>query len=194
MSKYRKNLKTIELIFETLMWNFRLFTILPVVFGLLSSLTFFIIGSKDIWYGISLNFCPEKNCYDPYDILGYIIGGIDFYLVGVVLLIFSFGIYELFISRIDIRLLNQEINILSITSLDELKHKILQVVVVVLVVSFFKKSLSLEMKTLSDSIYLALSILIIAISSYLMHLQSKHDHDKEHNSSSKNDKNVNEQI
>ena len=175
MSKYRNNLKKLELIFEALLWNFRLFTLLPVIFGLLSALNFFILGTKDICHGISLNFCSVDNCYEAYDILGYIIGGVDFYLVGVVLLIFSFGIYELFISPIDIKVLNQEINILSITSLDELKHKIVQVIVVVLIVSFFKKFLTLEMKTFTDALYLSLSILIIAISSYLMHLQSKHN-------------------
>ncbi|MEL6501874.1 MAG: YqhA family protein [Cyanobacteria bacterium J06623_1] len=33
----------------------------------------------------------------------YIIGGVDYYLIGIVLLIFAFGIYELFISEIEIK-------------------------------------------------------------------------------------------
>ena len=35
-------------------------------------------------------------------ILAHVITAVDLYLIGVVLLIFSFGIYELFISKIDI--------------------------------------------------------------------------------------------
>ena len=36
------------------------------------------------------------------DIVAGIIGAVDLYLIAVVLLIFSFGIYELFISKIDV--------------------------------------------------------------------------------------------
>jgi len=59
-------------------------------------------------------------------------------LIAVVLLIFSFGIYELFISEID-DAENSEVGskILAIHSLDELKDKLGKVVVMVLIVSFF---------------------------------------------------------
>lgn len=170
------NLKKIEFFFEACLWRFRLFTLLPVFFGLLSTLNFFVLGSLEITSGILYSFKPGSITEHTNDIIGKIIGGIDYYLIGVVLLIFSFGIYELFISPIDIRFRHKEVRILQISSLDQLKHKILQVIVMVLVISFFKKVLSVEPKNFLDLMYYAIAILVIAISSYLMHLQSHAEH------------------
>lgn len=163
----------IEQIFEACLWNFRFFILLPVIFGLLSSLNFFVVGSFEILHGFRLNFClDEGKCGKATEVVGYIIGGIDYYLIGVVLVIFSFGLYELFISQIDLRLVEEKLNVLAITSLDQLKYKLLQVIVIALVVSFFKQALKMEVTTLIDLLYLSGSILIIALSSYLMHAQS----------------------
>lgn len=168
------NIKKIEQIFETIIWNFRFFVLLPVIFGLLSTLKFFIIGTLDIWAGITLEFnLADPEGSDTYKIISYIIGGIDYYLIGIVLLIFSFGIYELFISKIDIRFQQEEIKILQSESLEELKGKLVQVIVVALIVGLFKKMLGLEIKAASDLIFFALSILLISVSSYLLQLQHK---------------------
>ena len=169
--------KRIETYFEACLWKFRLFALLPVVFGLLSTLNFFILGSLEILdtllYTFKLGALDEKSVIE---VIGRIIGGIDHYLIGVVLLIFSFGIYEIFISPIRVRLRHQEIKILEITSLDQLKHKILQVIIMVLVISYFKKALSMKIEDTYDLILMAGSILIVAVSSYLLHLQSHDSH------------------
>jgi uncharacterized membrane protein YqhA len=66
-----------------------------------------------------------------------IIAGIDIYLIGIVMLLFSYGIYELFISKIDVgRKEDTEVQLLTITSLDQLKDKILKVIVMVMIVGF----------------------------------------------------------
>jgi uncharacterized membrane protein YqhA len=174
--------KKLEDLFEVTLWNFRFFVLLPVIFGLLSTLKLFVIGTLDIWEGIMLNFDrkdPEGEI--TYKIISYIIGGIDYYLIGIVLLIFSFGIYELFISKIDIRFQKKETNILQIASLEQLKGKIIQVIVVALIVSVFKKMLNLDIKSAIDIVYLALSILLISVSSYLMHLQYHNQHSEKEN-------------
>ena len=59
-------------------------------------------------------------------LIGKVVGGIDYYLIGIALLIFGYGIYELVISDIDPR--QQEAsdvrrNLLNIESLDGLKQK-----------------------------------------------------------------------
>ncbi|MGD1896492.1 MAG: YqhA family protein [Phormidesmis sp.] len=167
-----KLIKRIELAFEKVIWNFRFFVLLPVVFGLFSSVKFFLIGTQDIWAGLSLEF----NIADPEGditnrIVSYIIGGIDYYLIGIVLLIFSFGIYELFISKIDVRL-REDINLLQSESLEALKSKLVKVIVVALIVNLFKKTLSLDISQMSDLIYASLAILLISASNYLLHLQA----------------------
>ncbi len=168
-----KPLRRLEVVFETFIWNFRFFVLLPVIFSLLSAIKFFIIGTLDIWAGFSLQFDvadPEGEVTNK--IVSYIIGGVDYYLIGIVLLIFGFGVYELFISKIDVRF-DHEVNILQSESLEELKGKLVQVIVVALIVNLFKKMLGLEITETSDILYIALSILLIAVSNYLLQLQYK---------------------
>ena len=168
-----KQKQKLEHLVETSLWTIRFLAIVPVLFGVASVLGLFILGSSEIISGLSgyLHFQNEETAKS---ILSGIIGGIDLYLIGIVLMIFSFGIYELFISKIDIGRQNEEIQILEIKSLEQLKDKILKVIVMVLVVGFFKKVLEMPITTTLDLLYLAISILLIAASSYL--LKSKHDH------------------
>ncbi|MCG8365705.1 MAG: YqhA family protein [Pseudanabaenales cyanobacterium] len=173
----QKSQKKLETFFELLIWKFRLFALLPVIFGLLSTLNFFVIGSFEILY--TLIYSAKLDHFDEESVekvITSIIGGIDHYLIGVVLLIFSFGIYEIFISPLNIRLKHREVKILKVTTVDQLKHKIMGVIVLVLVISFFKKALSMKIDTIVDLAYMAASILVVALSGYLLHLQSHHGH------------------
>jgi len=174
------NLDKIEQIFEAILWKFRFFTLLPVIFGLISSLTFFILGSLEVIEGISHNLMLGKLQGDDVAfVASKVIGGIDNYLIGVVLLIFSFGIYELIISPLEIREQHANVRILKITTLDQLKAKLLQVIVIALVVSLFKKTITAPLQTSTDMILLAVSILVISFSGYLLHLQSHQGNSEE---------------
>jgi uncharacterized membrane protein YqhA len=107
------------------------------------------------------------------EILIKFIEAIDLYLIGVVLLIFSFGIYELFISKIDVARLDESVTILEIKDLDELKNKIIKVIIMVLIVSFFSKILqsSEEYDTPLEMLYFALSILALSVGVYLIKIK-----------------------
>lgn len=174
--KSKGRLRRIELFFESLIWNFRFFILVPVVFSLLSALRLIAIGTIDIWAGLTLAINPE----DPEGVMTiktvtYIIGGVDYYLIGIVLLIFAFGIYELFISEIEIKH-QDDSSILQSASLEELKGKLVNVIVVALIVSLFKQMLTIEIGKLSDVIYISLAILLISISQYLLHLSHMTSH------------------
>lgn len=169
-NKTRGRLRKLELLFENLIWNFRFFILIPVIFSLLSALRLIFIGTVDIWAGLSV----ALNYQDPegtktIQTVAFIIGGVDYYLIGIVLLIFAFGIYELFISEIEVKH-QDDSSILQSNSLEELKGKLVNVIVVALIVSLFKQMLSIEIGKLSDVIYIALAILLISISQYLLHL------------------------
>ena len=167
------NPRKIEAYFELCLWKFRLFALIPVIFGLLSTLNFFVIGSLEVVEGILYSFQADYQEDGAFiEVITKVVGGIDHYLIGIVLLIFSFGIYELFISEIDVRFQFQEVKILQIENLDQLKHKILQVIIMVMVISFFKKALSMKIATTLDLLLFASAVLLIAVSSYLLHLQS----------------------
>ena len=184
----KKESKGFEKIFESILWNSRFCVLLAVIFGLISAVVLFVAGSIDIVEGIRTDFVGEhlssgsaeyehadkehsksKKSSGHAHLVGVIIGSIDLYLIGVVLLIFSFGIYELFISHIDVGRDNAEVKILEITSLDDLKNRIIKVVIMVLVVSFFKRVLGMEFNTPMEMMYFAISIFAISFGVYFMH-------------------------
>ena len=110
-------------------------------------------------------------------VLGNVIGGIDLYLIGIVLMLFSFGIYELFISEIDFRLITgRDWPSLEVRSLEELKEKLLKSTVLVLIVSFFKQVIEEEPSSYLECLALAGSILLLSLSGYLLRAGKASDH------------------
>ncbi len=166
-------------IFETILWNARLFVLFAVVLSLVGSVLLFMVASWDIIEaGIkTLHYYTgsQQIGHDIHNLLlNAIISSIDLYLIAVVLLIFSFGLYELFISKISIKELSH-IKVLEIHTLDQLKDKLAKVIVMALIVAFFSKVLSMEVKNTLDMIYFALSILALSLGLYFLHKEG-HKH------------------
>jgi len=164
----------LEAIFEGGLWKSRLIVILAVIFGMLGAISLFVVASFDVWEIVIDVYKFTFHHYHPEHfhakIISGIIGAVDLYLIAVVLLIFSFGIYELFISKIDDAESSEAgSKILAIHSLDELKDKLGKVVVMVLIVSFFKKVINMDFNTPLEMLYLAGSILALALALYFMH-------------------------
>jgi len=158
-----------ERIFESALWNSRLIVLLAVVFGTLSAVVLFITGSIEIIASLihAVSVAPLE--IDYVDVLSAIIGGVDLYLIGMVLLIFSFGIYELSISKIDIARNSESYHtLLEITNLDDLKNKIIKVIIMVLIVSFFQRVLAMKFSTSMDMLFMAVSISAICIGVYFL--------------------------
>jgi len=162
-----------EKIFEGAIWKSRFIVILAVVFGLLGAFVLFIVASMDIW-GVAVytfNTIITHAHPDKFheDIVAGIIGAVDLYLIAVVMFIFSFGLYELFISEIDQASKDEKSSkILAIHSLDQLKDKIAKVIVMVLIVNFFQRVLHTEFATPLEMLYFALSIASLAIGLYFL--------------------------
>ena len=169
-----------EKIFESGLWSSRFIVILAVIFGLIGAITLFIVASFDVYatakYVIStyINHAHPENFHE--DVVGGIIGAVDLYLIGVVMLLFAFGLYELFISDIDVAKEDEtrENKILAIHSLDQLKDKISKVIVMVLVVSFFQKVGHTQYVGALDMLYFALSITAVAVGLYFLGKVGKH--------------------
>jgi len=168
--KSREEQHIVEHAFERALWNSRLIVLLAVAFGTFSSIILFITGSLEIVNTLAQSVDLTHIHVEHTNILIGIIGAIDFYLIGMVLLIFSFGIYELFISKIDIaRAGNVFHNILEITNLDDLKNKIIKVIIMVLIVSFFQRVLAMNLTSGMDMLFMALSIAAICIGVFFLH-------------------------
>jgi uncharacterized protein (TIGR00645 family) len=156
--------------FENALWSSRLVVLLAVGFGALSAIVLFISGSLEVITTLIHSVSFNHFEVDHTKILIGIIGAIDFYLIAMVLLIFSFGIYELFISRIDIARSHEAFHsLLEITNLDDLKNKIIKVIIMVLIVSFFQRVLALTISNATDMLFMALSIAAICIGVNFLH-------------------------
>ena len=169
----------LEKIFENTMWKARLFVLLPVIFGLIGAGILFVVASIDIFNVLSYTLDVYWNGLHPEnfheEIVSKIIGAVDLYLIAVVMLIFAFGIYELFISKIDAaEETSAGNNILAIHSLDQLKDKIAKVIVMVLIVSFFQKVLHTRYDGALEMLYFALSIGLLAVGLYFLGKVGKH--------------------
>jgi uncharacterized membrane protein YqhA len=164
----------IENIFERALWNVRFIVLLGVVFGALSAIVLFIAGSIEIYQILIGYFMAGQHALTHEQILIAIIGAVDFYLIGLVLIIFSFGIYELFISEIDIaRFKGGFGSLLDIDNLDDLKNKIIKVIIMVLIVTFFQRILSMEFTTSLDMLAMAVSIGVICAGVFFL---GRHGH------------------
>jgi len=150
--------------FEKTLWNLRYVVILSVILSILASITLFFIGSWDIIHSIFFqNPLFNSDITNNNDLLFKIISSIDLFLIGIVLLIFGFGVYELFISEIDFAKGKFADSTLKIKSLDQLKNKIIKVIIIVLIVKFFEKILKLTPNFTSPNDILVFSLSILAI-------------------------------
>lgn len=140
--------------------------LIGVIAGVIGAFALFIYGTIDMLTIISEN--PVGGHKSSNTVMGGIVGTIDLYLIGIVALLFSFGTYELFISKIDIAREDDETNILEIKDLDQLKNKILKVIVMVLVVSFFKQILEMKFSTPLEMLYFAVSILFLSVAAFFL--------------------------
>jgi uncharacterized membrane protein YqhA len=169
----------LEQSFEGSLWATRFMVLLAVIFGLVGAIALFIVASFDIYHvstyviEVYMNHLHPDKFHEK--VVGEIIGAVDLYLIGVVMLLFSFGIYELFISEIDVAKMEEGKNkILAIHSLDQLKDKISKVIVMVLVVGFFKKVGLAEYTTPLELLYLAISITAVSVGLYFLSKVGKH--------------------
>jgi len=168
--KSKEEIGLLESLFEGTIWKSRFIVILAVIFGLVGAVILFVVASYDIasiagytYHGLLAHPHPEDF---HENIVASIIGAVDLYLIAVVMFIFSFGLYELFISHIDEA--ESHGQILAISSLDQLKDKIAKVIVMVLVVNFFQRVLHTNFTTPLEMLYFALSITALATGLYFL--------------------------
>lgn len=167
-------IKIIEDLFERSLWSSRFIIVLAVIFGLVGAVSLFVVASFDVYetakFVLNTYISHEHPENFHENIIGGIIGAVDLYLIGVVLIIFSFGLYELFISDIDAAKDEEgnENQLLAVHSLDQLKDKISKVIVMVLVVGFFQKVGHTAYNGALDLLYLALSIAAISVGLYFL--------------------------
>ncbi len=171
----------VEKVFEKILWNSRLVVLAAVVASLLAAIAMFYMASVDAVYmlGHLAHYAsPALEAAERIDLrattVTHVVEIVDGYLLATVLLIFSLGLYELFISKIDLAEGSESAsNVLMISSLDDLKSRLAKVVMMILVVRYFEYALSMDFKTPMDLLQFAGGIALLGLALYLAHMADK---------------------
>ena len=182
----------VEEVFETILFQSRFLVLFAVLGTLIAAIMMFLKGSTEVIQTASA-LLPQLTHFrqtsaDDKLVLISIIPAIDYYLFATVLLMFSMGIYELFISEIDPKVrmdratgkLKTKPSWLYFKTVDDLKSQIGKVIMMILIVNLFEQSFNVTYAKPSDLLYLGGSLFLVAVSLLtahrLMHRASdKHD-------------------
>ncbi|MBV9848406.1 MAG: YqhA family protein [Armatimonadetes bacterium] len=157
--------------FERALWGTRLMVLVAVVISVLLALGALALATVEAAHVLALVLrdlaAPGADSLHTRIITG-LVRAVDGYLLTAILLIFAFGLYELFISRIHIAESSEVApRLLLIRSLDDLKDRLAKVVVLILVITFFQEALQLRYDSPRDLLYLALGTLFVGGALYL---------------------------
>ncbi|MDO8892102.1 MAG: YqhA family protein [Sulfurimicrobium sp.] len=176
----------VERIFEGSLWRSRYVVLFAVVASMAAGFAIFYMVTVDVYYLIvhvfhyadpSLAAETRKVLHD--ETITHLVEVVDGYLLATVMLIFSLGMYELFISDIDeAHGSKASSKILVIESLDDLKARLAKVILMILIVTLFESALKMEMKTTLDLLYLGGSLALVGLSLYLTHASDSHGSEK----------------
>ncbi len=163
--------------FQHILWDTRLLVIIAVITSLIGAVIMLIIGAMSVIWAVEKfpHLLSSATFEETFHMIALkIISGIDAYLVATVLLIFALGLYELFINKITIKEAKGSVpSILKVKNLEQLKENLGKVIVMILVVLFFKNALMLEYHDTKDLVFLSFGILMISLALFLSHHKSK---------------------
>lgn len=172
----------LENAFETALFGIRYLTIIAVIGSFLASLMMYIKGSVNIVAAVVLfagqlsEFSVHPDALHEKDqLIPLILTSVDNFLFATVLMIFSIGLYELFVSKVNpaSRQSDTYPDWLKISSLDDLKESLGKVILLILIVLFFEKTIKISYENALDLLYLGIGVLLISASLYLTHGKKK---------------------
>lgn len=168
-----------ERVFEGALWRSRLVVYAAVICSMLAAFALFYVTVVEVYYTLA-HLAHYASLDDVArgelraDTVAHIVGSVDGFLLAIVLLIFAFGIYELFISEIDCAKDERSSKVLIIESLDDLKSRLASVILMILVVIFFEHAIHFQPHGIMDLLYFAVAISLISLALYLLHKSHEH--------------------
>ncbi|MDX8403863.1 MAG: YqhA family protein [Mariprofundaceae bacterium] len=165
--------------FEKLLWSSRYLTLLAVWSCIAGMAMLFVLSaidmSKLLLEFINVYFLGHEVEHFHTVVVSHVITAVDDFLLAMVLLIFALGVYELFISKLDFaREEDTAGSILQIRSLDDLKDRLGKVILMILIVSFFKNVISVKFDDPLNILYMGAGIAFVALAGYLGHKGENH--------------------
>ncbi|MGE3987898.1 YqhA family protein [Pseudorhodoplanes sp.] len=160
----------------------RFLSIVAVLGTLAGSMLMFVLGAINIYAAFRFGFTDEHGD----DVFGTravinVIEGLDRFLIAIVLLYFSYGVYSLFIHPEEGE---EELSLpgwLRVTQIGQLKQVVAELIVIILFVLFLRQALetfsapndSLTMNALVSLMVLPVSTLLLALALRLLELHPK---------------------
>jgi len=172
----------IEQIFEGILWRSRYVVIFAVLASMAAAIAIFYMATVDVVYLVShiLHYADPQLATDARktlhdETITHVVEVVDGYLLAMVMLIFSLGMYELFISDIDEAKHSKASSaILVVGSLDDLKQRLAKVIIMIMIVTIFEMALKLKVGGALDLLYLAGAVALIGLALYLTHAADGH--------------------
>ena len=180
--------KTLEKWFEATLWNGRFVVVVAVMASMAAATAIFYMATVDVVYlvGHMLHYADPSLTDEARKLLHdqtitHVVEVVDGYLLATFMLIFSLGMYELFVSDIDeAHGCKSSSKILVIESLDDLKARLAKVILMILIVTLFEEALNMKISTPLDLLYLGGAIALIGASLFLTHKAETHGKETEH--------------
>ncbi|MHB1301425.1 MAG: YqhA family protein [Burkholderiales bacterium] len=170
-------MKLFETLFEAALWRSRYVVIFAVMASMIAGFAMFYMATVDVIYLVAhivhyadpdMTVAARKVLHE--DTITHIVEVVDGYLLATVMLIFSLGLYELFISDIDeAKGEARSSRILVIESLDDLKARLAKVILMILIVTLFKEAIKVNIETPLDLLYLGGAIALVGLALYFSH-------------------------
>lgn len=180
-SKPNSAIQRWEEFIEQAIFNCRFFTLMGVAGSLAGSILCFVKGCTFVVQSFVEYFQACCRGLGTGRVILLLVEAVDVYLIGTVMLIFGMGLYELFVSSLDVPgdncfsggqrttvcgsnlfglfRLRERPKWLEIRSLDELKTKLGHVIVMILLVGMFEKSKKVPIHSGADLLFFSASIL-----------------------------------
>jgi uncharacterized membrane protein YqhA len=163
------------------MEKLRYVSIVAVIFSFLGSLLMFLIGAAKSIKAFRIYFLKESLTTDPAppgrldfaeQTMLATVESVDGFLLGLVLLIFSFGIYGLFIGEVKVPKNIKNAPWAQITSIERLKQVLVEVIIVLLAVIFLWEVLFQAEQVTWDILVLPIGIALLALALRLVEWRS----------------------
>lgn len=158
----------LERAFEGMLWGSRWLALVAVALSLVVAVVLFALASADVGRlvlrGVELLSVSDAVLSDArLALVARVVKIVDLYLVATFMIVFSLGLYELFIGRIDVAE-RSEVGrrVLLIRDLDDLKDRLAKIVMLILAMLFLEFALRLAPGGYLDLLYLALGTTLIA--------------------------------
>lgn len=157
--------------FENLLWATRYMMLVCVIVSMASAVMISLVSAAELAHVAHLAWAFAMNTSSiaaKSDFVISVIELIDMILFAGITFIFSFGLYELYIDKLDpAKGSETSTRLLNITSIDKLKKKLGHLILMLFVIKLFSYFVKIEVTTAIDFLMMSSAVLAVGVALYL---------------------------